>query len=57
MIGRIGIVGSGFIGRAWAIVFARAGYEARLYDADRRRRDQRHWQPSMTASPISCGRA
>jgi L-gulonate 3-dehydrogenase len=33
MKGRIGIVGSGFIGRAWAIVFARAGYEARLYDA------------------------
>jgi 3-hydroxyacyl-CoA dehydrogenase len=33
MKGRIGIVGSGFIGRAWAIVFARSGYEARLYDA------------------------
>lgn len=33
MKGRIGIVGSGFIGRAWAIVFARAGYDARLYDA------------------------
>src|SRR5262245_16041011 len=33
MKGRIGIVGSGFIGRAWAMVFARAGYEARLYDA------------------------
>jgi 3-hydroxyacyl-CoA dehydrogenase len=31
--GRIAIIGAGFIGRAWAIVFARAGYEARLYDA------------------------
>ncbi len=31
--GRIAIVGAGFIGRAWAIVFGRAGYQARLYDA------------------------
>ena len=31
--GRIAIIGAGFIGRAWAIVFARAGYQARLYDA------------------------
>jgi 3-hydroxyacyl-CoA dehydrogenase len=30
---RIAIVGSGLIGRAWASVFARAGWEARLYDA------------------------
>jgi 3-hydroxyacyl-CoA dehydrogenase len=29
---RIGIVGCGLIGRGWAIVFARAGFEARLYD-------------------------
>ena len=27
------IVGSGFIGRAWAIAFARAGCSVRLYDA------------------------
>ena len=26
------IIGSGFIGRAWAISFARAGYEVRLWD-------------------------
>ncbi len=26
------IVGSGFIGRAWAISFARAGHEVRLWD-------------------------
>lgn len=31
---RIAIVGAGLIGRAWAIVFARAGCQVRLYDAD-----------------------
>lgn len=30
---KVAIIGTGFIGRAWAIVFARAGYEARLWDA------------------------
>jgi 3-hydroxyacyl-CoA dehydrogenase len=29
---RAGIVGAGLIGRAWAIAFARAGWEARLWD-------------------------
>jgi 3-hydroxyacyl-CoA dehydrogenase len=29
----IAVVGTGLIGRAWAIVFARAGHEVRLYDA------------------------
>lgn len=33
MKGQIGIVGAGLVGRGWAIVFARAGYGARLYDA------------------------
>ena len=28
----VGIVGTGNIGRSWAIVFARAGYQARLHD-------------------------
>lgn len=32
---KIAIVGSGFIGRAWAITFARAGFDIALYDADR----------------------
>jgi len=32
---RIAIVGSGFIGRAWAITFARAGHEVALWDEDR----------------------
>src|SRR5262245_55747057 len=27
-------VGAGNVGRAWAIVFARAGWQVRLYDAD-----------------------
>src|ERR1041384_6510617 len=30
---RVAIVGSGLIGRAWAVVFARAGWEAAMYDA------------------------
>ncbi|KAH8401909.1 hypothetical protein KR009_008660, partial [Drosophila setifemur] len=29
---KIGIVGSGLIGRAWAMLFAAAGYRVRLYD-------------------------
>ena len=31
---KIAIVGAGLIGRAWAIVFARAGHAVALYDAD-----------------------
>ena len=31
---RTAIVGSGFVGRAWAISFARAGHDVRLWDAD-----------------------
>ena len=30
--GVVGIVGSGLIGRSWALLFARAGYAVRLYD-------------------------
>ncbi len=31
---KVAIVGSGFIGRAWAITFARAGHEVALWDGD-----------------------
>jgi len=31
---RIGLIGAGLIGQAWAIVFARAGRRVTLYDAD-----------------------
>ena len=31
---KIAIIGAGLIGRGWAIVFARAGHEVALYDAD-----------------------
>ncbi|MGP9679925.1 3-hydroxyacyl-CoA dehydrogenase [Halomonas sp. AOP27-A1-41] len=31
---QIAVVGAGLIGRAWAIVFARAGLDVRLYDVD-----------------------
>ena len=30
----IAIIGAGFIGRAWSIVFARAGIQVRLWDPD-----------------------
>jgi 3-hydroxyacyl-CoA dehydrogenase len=31
---KIGIVGAGLIGRAWAMVFARAGHPVKIWDAD-----------------------
>lgn len=31
----VAVIGAGFIGRAWAIVFARGGRDVRLHDADR----------------------
>ena len=31
---RTAVVGCGFVGRAWAISFARAGHEVRMWDAD-----------------------
>ncbi|MDV6318153.1 3-hydroxyacyl-CoA dehydrogenase [Chromohalobacter sp. HP20-39] len=34
MTAQIGIIGAGLIGRAWAIVFARAGMPVSLYDVD-----------------------
>ena len=33
MNGKVGIVGAGLIGRSWAIVFARSGFQVSVYDA------------------------
>ena len=33
MKGRVACIGAGTVGHAWAVVFARAGYEVALYDA------------------------
>lgn len=33
MSGRVACIGAGTVGHAWAVVFARAGYEVALYDA------------------------
>ena len=33
MVEKVGLVGGGLVGRAWAIVFARAGCEVALYDS------------------------
>lgn len=32
---KVAVIGSGFIGRAWAITFARAGHQVALWDADK----------------------
>jgi 3-hydroxyacyl-CoA dehydrogenase len=32
----VAIVGAGLIGRAWAVVFARGGFDVRIYDSDAR---------------------
>ena len=34
MVGTIAVIGAGLIGRAWAMVFARAGWHVRLHDRD-----------------------
>lgn len=31
---KVGIIGSGLIGRSWAMIFAAAGYRVSLYDAE-----------------------
>src|ERR1700688_2450165 len=31
---KVAIIGSGFVGRAWAISFARAGHDIALWDSD-----------------------
>jgi L-gulonate 3-dehydrogenase len=33
-MGAVACIGAGLVGRAWAVVFARAGHEVRLYDRD-----------------------
>ncbi|MGT2481894.1 3-hydroxyacyl-CoA dehydrogenase NAD-binding domain-containing protein [Methylobacterium oryzae CBMB20] len=38
MTERVAIVGAGLIGRAWAMIFARAGWDVRLFDAAAGRR-------------------
>ena len=30
--GKIGIIGSGLIGRSWAMIFASAGYSVEMFD-------------------------
>jgi L-gulonate 3-dehydrogenase len=32
--GKIGIVGSGLIGKSWAMIFASVGYNVMLYDVE-----------------------
>ena len=30
--GKVGIVGSGLVGKSWAMIFASAGYNVTMYD-------------------------
>ena len=30
--GKVGIVGSGLVGKSWAMIFASAGYNVTIYD-------------------------
>src|SRR6185312_197825 len=48
----VAIVGSGLIGRGWAIVFARAGYETRLFDSDGSLRDLESAQLIRSAAEV-----
>jgi glycine/D-amino acid oxidase-like deaminating enzyme len=43
----VAVIGTGLIGRGWAIVFARAGYTVRVYDA------QRYGEVNVTLGAIS----
>lgn len=36
---RIAIIGAGFVGQSWAILFARAGHQVSIYDANPKRAD------------------
>ncbi|KAK3605180.1 hypothetical protein CHS0354_012986 [Potamilus streckersoni] len=38
--GKVGIVGSGLIGQSWAMLFAAAGYQVKIYDEDPSRMTQ-----------------
>ena len=40
MTGRVAMIGSGLIGTGWAVVFARAGWEVRLFDVKAGRAEQ-----------------
>ena len=35
MVRKIAVIGAGLIGRSWAIVFARAGHQVKLFDQAR----------------------
>ena len=37
--GKVGIIGSGLIGRSWAMIFAAAGYRVVMFDIKREQVD------------------
>lgn len=43
----VAVIGSGLIGRAWALVFARAGHPVRLHDSDARALDHARGEIAM----------
>ena len=47
---KVGIIGAGLIGRAWAHVFARGGCEVRMWDPSPQQRDAAlAWMPASLA--------
>lgn len=58
----VGIIGSGFIGRSWAVAFARAGHAVRMWDpvegaAQAAREYVLEMLPDMAASDLLMGRS
>ena len=47
---QVAVVGAGLIGRAWSIVFARAGFDVALWDPIRSR-SRRHSPSSANGCP------
>ena len=41
---KVAIIGSGLVGKSWAMIFAAAGYEVSMYDSDP---DQLAKEPSI----------
>ena len=47
-VGSVGIVGAGLIGRSWANVFARAGWNVRVWDLSVEQRETAHGQIALS---------
>ena len=53
---KIGIVGSGLIGKSWAMIFASEGFNVKLYDVDKNQVSKAIEVEYTLNEPISVGR-